>query len=388
MSEILVIDASKLLPGDIVLSTGKNKVSWMIRAATAGDYSHAALHVAHGIAVEANDPGVVPIFLPAVSYEANTKVHVRRARGLTPDQQSQLVDFVWELLYRPYSTRGAIATVWQKLRQQSDRGFFCSQLAAAAYESIKAPIADREAVRCKPSDLNDSERLVDVPDAVQSVKENIYDATTKLMGDAYVKYVEVGAFGEKFLIDVCLKNLPKEFAQPFNIYDLLRQFFEGTVDVETVGKPSDAFAAKVITDLVRLRPLTPCPGISVATYLADSDKWLPTVFTKEGDILMDRKSGFDYHKQLITHLFTASNWEINRWFHEHERMMQKADELGSESLEAMANWIGHAVALKYKYAAILRNSTQPGLLPRSKIEQYKDDLRKAYGRQPSRDADN
>lgn len=148
MSEILVIDASKLLPGDIVLSTGKNKVSWMIRAATAGDYSHAALHVAHGIAVEANDPGVVPIFLPPVSYEANTKVHVRRARGLTPDQQSQLVDFVWELLYRPYSTRGAIATVWQKLRQQSDRGFFCSQLAAAAYESIKAPIADREAVRC------------------------------------------------------------------------------------------------------------------------------------------------------------------------------------------------------------------------------------------------
>jgi hypothetical protein len=180
-------------------------------------YSHAALHVAHGIAVEANDPGVVPIFLPAVSYEANTKVHVRRARGLTPDQQSQLVDFVWELLYRPYSTRGAIATVWQKLRQQSDRGYFCSQLAAAAYESIKAPIADPEAVLCKPSDLNDSERLVNVPDAVQSVKK------------------EVGAFGEKFLIDVCLKNLPKEFAQPFNIYDLLRQFFDGTVDVETVG---------------------------------------------------------------------------------------------------------------------------------------------------------
>ena len=65
MSEILVIDASKLLPGDIVLCTGKNKVSSMVRAATAGNYSHAALHVGHGIAVEANDPGVVPIFLPA-----------------------------------------------------------------------------------------------------------------------------------------------------------------------------------------------------------------------------------------------------------------------------------------------------------------------------------
>jgi hypothetical protein len=82
MSDVLVIDVSKLLPGDIVLSTGKNKVSWMIRAVTGGDYSHAALHVGHGIAVEANDPGVVPVFLPAVSYEANTRVHVRRLRGL------------------------------------------------------------------------------------------------------------------------------------------------------------------------------------------------------------------------------------------------------------------------------------------------------------------
>lgn len=387
MSEILVIDASKLLPGDIVLSTGKNKVSWMIRAATTGDYSHAALHVGHGIAVEANDPGVVPIFLPAVSYEANTKVHVRRAQGLTPDQQSQLVDFVWELLYRPYSTRGAIATVWQRLRQESDRGYFCSQLAAAAYESIGARIVDLEAARCKPNDLGDSERLVDVPEATQRVDKEVHDATTELMGGACEKFVEVGAFGEKFLIDVCLKHFPKVFAQPFNIYDLLRQFFDGTVDVETVGKPCDDAAAKAITDLVRLRPLTPCPGISVATYLADSDKWLPTLFTNEGDVLMDRKSGFNYHKQFITHLFTARNWEINYWFHEHERMLQKADELGSKSIKAMAMWIGHAVALEFKYAAILRNSTHPGFLPRAKIEQYKDDLRKAYGRQSSTEAD-
>jgi hypothetical protein len=51
---------------------------------------------------------------------------------------------------------------------------------------------------------------------------------------------------------------------------------------------------------------------------------------------MDRKSGFNYHKQFITHLFTARNWEINYWFHEHERMLQKADELGSKSIKAMA----------------------------------------------------
>jgi uncharacterized protein YycO len=387
MSDVLVIDVSKLLPGDIVLSTGKNKVSWMIRAVTGGDYSHAALHVGHGIAVEANDPGVVPVFLPAVSYEANTRVHVRRLRGLPPEKQSQLVDFVWEVLYRPYSTRGAIGSVWQKLRQQSDPGYFCSQLAAAAYEKIKSPIADCEAARCKPSDLDASPHLIDVPEAIHKVGKDVHTATTTLMVGAYEKFVDAGAFGEKFLIDVCVKNLPKVFAPPFNLYDLIRQFFDGTVDIEGVGKPCDAVVAKAIRDLIKARPLTPCPGISVATYLADSDRWLPTVFTKEGDALMNRKSGFEYHKQFVTYLFTASNWEIDRWYHEHERMLQKAEEFGSESFKAMAMWIGSAVVLKYKYAAILKNSQQPGLFPRRLVEQFKADLRAMYKRDPSRDND-
>jgi hypothetical protein len=240
----------------------------MIRAVTSGDYRHAALHVGHGIAVEANDPGVVPVFLPAVSYEANTRVYVRRLRGLPPGEQSQLVDFVWEVLYRPYSTRGAIGSVWQKLRQQSDPGYFCSQLAAAAYEKIKSPIADCEAARCKPSDLDASPHLIDVPEAIHKVGKDVHTATTTLMIGAYEKFVDAGAFGEKFLIDVCAKNLPKVFAPPFNLYDLIRQFFDGTVDIEAVGKPCDAFVAKAIRDLIKARPLTPCPGISVATYLA------------------------------------------------------------------------------------------------------------------------
>jgi hypothetical protein len=67
---------------------------------------------------------------------------------------------------------------------------------------------------------------------------------------------------------------------------------------------------------------------------------------------MNRKSGFEYHKQFVTYLFTASNWEIDRWYHEHERMLQKAEEFGSESFKAMAMWIGSAVVFKYKYAAI------------------------------------
>jgi hypothetical protein len=68
-------------------------------------------------------------------------------------------------------------------------------------------------------------------------------------------------------------------------------------------------------------------------------------------------------------------------------MLQKAEELGSESFKAMAMWIGLAVALKYKYAVILKNSQQPGLFPRSLIEQYKADLRAMYGRHPSHDGD-
>ena len=137
MSEISVRNADALLPGDIILSTGKkNKISWLIRVATASEYSHVVLHVGHGIAVEANDPGVVPVFLPAVGYDVNTRVHVRRVEGLTPQQQNSLVDFVWDVLYRPYSTRGALSSVrlLSRLRPQSDPGYFCSRLVAAAYK--------------------------------------------------------------------------------------------------------------------------------------------------------------------------------------------------------------------------------------------------------------
>jgi hypothetical protein len=67
--EISVVDSSALLPGDIILSTAAGWESWLIRSATLSKVSHAALHVEHGIAIEANDPGVVQVYLPVVGYE-------------------------------------------------------------------------------------------------------------------------------------------------------------------------------------------------------------------------------------------------------------------------------------------------------------------------------
>jgi hypothetical protein len=376
MSQISVINADALLPGDIVLSTSKkNKISWMIRVATASEYSHAALHVGHGIAVEANDPGVVPVYLPSVGYDANTKVHVRRVEGLTPEQQTDLVSFVWSLLYRPYSTRGAVSTVLSWLRKEADPGYFCSQLASAAYESIKHRISACASRDCKPSDLAASNRLIDIPEAVHSVDKEVHEATTNLMADAYNQFLEDGNKGERSLLKLFAEHLPKDFAAPFNIYDLVRQFYDGTVDVDTIGKTSDAAVGSTIKRFASERPLTPCPGISVATSMAASDKWMPVVFTDQWKMLTKDRTAFEYHKRFITQLFTASNWEVKHWQNEHDRLVEKAKNLQSQSLEALALWISFALAIKYQYSMILKNSQEPGTIPREVVEKCKATLK-------------
>src|ERR1700737_850953 len=66
--ELLVINPQPLLPGDIVLSTAAGFDSWVIRTGTGSRFSHAMLHVGNGVAVEANDPGVVQVFLPVLGH--------------------------------------------------------------------------------------------------------------------------------------------------------------------------------------------------------------------------------------------------------------------------------------------------------------------------------
>ncbi|MBY5461842.1 C40 family peptidase [Rhizobium leguminosarum] len=380
MESISVVDAKALLPGDIILSTGANKVSWFIRAATLGSYSHAALHVGSGIAVEANDPGVIPVFLPAVSYEANTKIRVLRAGALSVRQQEELTDFVWSLLFRPYSTKGAIGTILPFLRDQTDAGYFCSQLTAAAYKSIDAPITDRRPEECTPNDLAASPLLDEVTDAVRTVPMETHKAVASLLGASYQQYVESGNRYENGILKVCKNKLPPKFSQPFNLYDLARQLFDGSVDRET-SQIWDVAVGALIKNVISEFPLAPCPGISVATSLLNADRWMVALFTPEWATLVEDEVGRAYYHDFIASLTIASNWEVTRWLADHERMLAEAKKRDSRVLEALGMWIGHAAAIRYQYAALMRNSTNPGFLSRDEVEAIKKRLKGFQDRQ-------
>ncbi|UWM74991.1 hypothetical protein N1937_20235 [Rhizobium sp. WSM4643] len=374
MTSITVINTAALLPGDIILSTGENKTSWLIRAATLGSFSHAALHVGNGIAVEANDPGVIPVFLPAVSYETNVKLRVLRATGLSQKQRDELADFVWSLLFRPYSTKGAVGTILPFLRDQTDAGYFCSQLAAAAYESIGSPVSELPPWECKPSDLANSSVLADIGEAVQTVERATHSAVATLMGASYEEYLQKGNYYERIILGTCVQRLPSQFATPFNLYDLARQLFDGTVDKET-SESWDIAVAGLIKKLVTDHPLAPCPGIGVATSLADADSWLVPVFSPEWNILMEDPSGKVYYEQFMTDLFTARNWEANRWLNDHERLMAEAKKLGSKTFEALAMWIALAATIRFQHAALLRNSRESGFLSPESKEKFSSNLK-------------
>ncbi|WP_158605849.1 hypothetical protein [Sinorhizobium meliloti] len=384
MSSIAVLRPEALLPGDIILSTGENKVSWLIRAATSGSFSHAALHVGSGIAVEANDPGVIPVFLPAVSYETNVRLRVLRVHGLSQRQRDELVSFVWSVLFRPYSVKGAAGTVLPSLRDQKDPGYFCSQLAAAAYESISLRISDLPSPECKPNDLAISSHLTEVAEAVQHVERDAHAAIARLMGGSYEQYLKDGNNYERSILSVCAKHLPPQFSTPFNLYDLVRQLFDGTVDCDT-SATWDNVVGGLIKQLVTDYPLAPCPGIGVASSLANADNWLPAAFTPTRDTLMHDHASHRYYKDFVTTLFTAYNWEATRWLADHERMIAEAKKLESKSFEAIAMWIGLATANRFQYAALLRNCTEPGFLSDAEREKIRSRLRKLQERHYSAD---
>jgi hypothetical protein len=173
--KVTVIDATAHLPGDIILSTSTGLDSWLIRKATSSDVSHAALHIGHGIAIEANDPGVVPVFLPVLGHERAARLVVKRMPNLTAQRREEIVSSAIELLYRPYSTRGALSTRLTFLRKASDPGRFCSQLVAESYAALAQPICQLTPEESTPEDFLAATSLIDVEAGVnyQSTKPGL-----------------------------------------------------------------------------------------------------------------------------------------------------------------------------------------------------------------------
>ncbi len=196
----IYIDCERLQPGDVLLTAQRSPVSWVVRLATRGLFSHAALVIDRALLFEVTRDGAGYTPLSCARLEYSTDVHtvrqlhqlpssVTRARVLrrdsfravTPERLKALVaPFLWTqypdlpettaVFDTPAARQAAAALL--RLREHlgtappTNPGVFCSQLVAAVYEALESPlISGMRAERFSPNRIARTD-LADVPGAV------------------------------------------------------------------------------------------------------------------------------------------------------------------------------------------------------------------------------
>src|SRR5579872_4245791 len=180
---------SKLIRGDVILTTTTAAVSKAIRAGTQSDISHAMVCVQHGSVIDATDEGVHARNLQRLFLDEECAVHVLRLKGRITDEQAHAVcQFVRQQVGSEYSVREALKTALGGSAEWT-RKQFCSRLVAQAYASAGIKLVD-DPNYCSPADLTKSSLLVVVPDVTESVTDeevarwNKHNDTTKKMREA------------------------------------------------------------------------------------------------------------------------------------------------------------------------------------------------------------
>jgi hypothetical protein len=162
-----VIDTSKLELGDIVLSTTTQFGSRVIRWATRGTVSHAAIHVGGGFLIEAVGEGVRKAHVRSFTFPGDRFVHILRPKRIAARASIERATRIARtLVYRPYSTWDAIASVMPVLHRPSKLGRFCSQIVAESYAAAGAPIINALPHAVTPAMLLKSPHLQDVSEKV------------------------------------------------------------------------------------------------------------------------------------------------------------------------------------------------------------------------------
>ena len=150
-----------LIPGDVILVEGRSRFSGGIKYLTQSTWSHAACFVgAEQNASGADPPCVIEadvirgvIELPLSAY-AGLNVRICRPKGLPPDQQRALCDYLRAHLGMQYDLRNVvdlarwlIPTVPSRFRRRlislgsgDPTRAICSTLIAQAFQSIRYPI--------------------------------------------------------------------------------------------------------------------------------------------------------------------------------------------------------------------------------------------------------
>jgi permuted papain-like amidase YaeF/Yiix C92 family enzyme len=372
--EITAVDARALLPGDIILSTSTGFVSWLIRVSTGSVISHAALHIGHGIAIEANDPGVVQTFLPAIGYAHASRLVVKRMPDLTSKQRDDIASHARALLYRPYSTRGAIGAVLAGLRSTRDPGRFCSQLVAQCYDLARAPICEKSPEECTPDDILRAGRLKCVKEGIRRIDMAVHAAVVSPYADRYSHYLQSGTANETALVDKLKQKIQLSAVDDsFNLCDLARQTLHASISNEA-RKSADQLIALEIMKSIKQTPLRPCPGVAIATYMLNPMP-LPPLFTWPASIVYETEKGRQAMQRMIEDVGVAAKWELEDWVNEGAKLMEQHKATDHASFGALASWMINTAFVRMKYSRLCAASARPGTIPRIETETFKEELK-------------
>jgi hypothetical protein len=171
-----------LLPGDVLLIEGNERVSNAIKYLTQSTWSHAAIFVGDAIPVPENGlerPRLIEVNLgqgcvavPLSKYETyNTRIC--RPVGLNPEERAAAVAFMVDKLGLSYDMRNIfdllryflptppVPVRWRRRMLALGSGdptrAICSSLIAQAFQSIRYPILPKVSVRAKDSDFAEQE---------------------------------------------------------------------------------------------------------------------------------------------------------------------------------------------------------------------------------------
>nr|WP_102902382.1 YiiX/YebB-like N1pC/P60 family cysteine hydrolase [Pseudomonas asplenii] len=181
MPKKYIIDRSKLLPGDIVLTAEVAAVSKVVRLATFSRYSHAAIWV-DGTMIEATQDGVFSKNIQRLILDKPGHADVYRSKDpLTRDQAIQICDYARSLVGTLYALDEAMLVLpKRKLGLAETKRQFCSRLVALSYEQSGFDLKNlRHPLFCTPRMLSVCTAFEKVPNMVrEALAEEIAFAET------------------------------------------------------------------------------------------------------------------------------------------------------------------------------------------------------------------
>ncbi|MHC4049189.1 YiiX/YebB-like N1pC/P60 family cysteine hydrolase [Bradyrhizobium sp. 25ACV] len=164
------LNDENLKVGDIILTSGPNRMSRKVRKWTNSDISHAMIYVATCSVIDSTGEGVHSTNTQRLFFDDESTVVALRYRGtFTTEILTRITDYARAATGTEYSMVEAAAVVTGKFTAKTRRQF-CSRLAAQAYAAggIKL-VADAD--YCSPEDLRNSAEMTEVQDILLPATE-------------------------------------------------------------------------------------------------------------------------------------------------------------------------------------------------------------------------